>query len=327
MENKSHAMAAGLFVLLVTCLLAGLALWLGRDRHEYVEYELSTSDAISGLQPQAMVRYKGVSVGKVSRIGFDPENSGNVLIRISVVAEAPVSPAKTYAQLGYQGVTGIAHIQLDDSESQQDLLAAGSSGLPRLPMKSSPLTVLADQGMLIMGRVDEATKRINEMLGSENQRHFTAALEHIASAAQNVSSLTHTLEKTLTERIDPAVSQLPALTTDARRSMQALGKAGEEAGKLVEEVRTLSQRLQTEGGALDRLEQGSQSLVFAADRLGRTTLPSVGQAASDVSRAARSLGNTAASITENPQSLIFGDGSQQPGPGEAGFVAPAIQGR
>jgi phospholipid/cholesterol/gamma-HCH transport system substrate-binding protein len=78
-------------------------MWLTRDRHQYVEYEMSTKDAISGLQPQATVRYKGVSVGKVTRIGFDPQSSGNVLIRIAVDADAPVSPQTTYAQLGYQG--------------------------------------------------------------------------------------------------------------------------------------------------------------------------------------------------------------------------------
>lgn len=322
MENKSHAMAAGLFVVVVACLLAGLALWLTRDRHQYVEFELSTKDAISGLQVQATVRYKGVSVGKVTRIGFDPQASGNVLIRIAVDAEAPISPKTTYAQLGYQGVTGIAHVQLDDSDSPQDPLPPGPSGLQRLPMKSSPLTVLADQSLLIMGRVDEATRRINELLGTENQQRFSAALTDLAGAAKGVNALTRSLQSTLTDRIDPALAQLPGLSEDARKGMQAMGKAGEEAGKLAQDVRGLTQRLQREGGALDQLETGTQSLVFAADRLGRTTLPAVNQAASDVSRAARGMGAVASGITNNPQSLIFGEGKAQPGPGEPGFTAP-----
>jgi phospholipid/cholesterol/gamma-HCH transport system substrate-binding protein len=50
-------------------------------------------------------------------------------------------------------------------------------------MRSSPL-MLADQGMLIMGRVDEATRRINELLGTENQQRFSAALGDIAGAAK-----------------------------------------------------------------------------------------------------------------------------------------------
>ena len=92
MENKSHAFAAGLFVLAVTALVIALAVWLTRDRGQYQSYELSSRDGVSGLQPQAAVRYKGVAVGKVTHIGFDPELSGNVLIRISVAVDAPITP-------------------------------------------------------------------------------------------------------------------------------------------------------------------------------------------------------------------------------------------
>mgnify|MGYP001028198459 CR=1 FL=1 len=113
MENKSHALAAGLFVLLASCLVAGLAMWLTRDNGDYVAYELTTSDGVSGLQPQAAVRYKGVAVGKVTHIGFDPELSGNVLIRISVAVDAPITPT-TFATLGYQGVTGLARRRILD---------------------------------------------------------------------------------------------------------------------------------------------------------------------------------------------------------------------
>ncbi|HEY3046807.1 MAG TPA: MCE family protein, partial [Polaromonas sp.] len=59
MENKAHAMAAGAFVLVVTALLALLAIWLTRDSTERYLYEMSTSETISGLQPQSVVRYRG----------------------------------------------------------------------------------------------------------------------------------------------------------------------------------------------------------------------------------------------------------------------------
>jgi ABC-type transporter Mla subunit MlaD len=43
-------------------------------------------------------------VGKVTAISFDPKVPGNVLVRISVDTNAPVTQA-TFATLGYQGVT------------------------------------------------------------------------------------------------------------------------------------------------------------------------------------------------------------------------------
>ena len=68
MENKSHALAAGAFVLAVAALLIGLAVWLMRDVTNTTAYEMVTDDAVSGLQPQAVVRFKGVAVGKVTSI-------------------------------------------------------------------------------------------------------------------------------------------------------------------------------------------------------------------------------------------------------------------
>lgn len=318
MENKSHAMAAGSFVLALLVLLGALALWLTRDRHDYTLYEMSTGDTISGLQNQATVRYKGVAVGKVTEITFDQAQQGNVLIRIAVDSKAPVSPTTTFGMLGYQGVTGIAHIQLDDVTEPMAALPEGPGGIPRLLMKSSPLSVLADQGMTILSKVDEATRRINQLLGDDNQERFSSLLLNLSDAASNVSGVTRSMHTALQQ-------ELPGMTQDARRALQAMEKAGQEAGALAQEVRRMTTTVQGPDGALARITEGSQAMARAAERLDRATLPGISQAASDVSSAARRMGSAAAGIGDNPQSLLYGVGAGQPGPGEPGFVAPAAQ--
>jgi len=318
MENKSHAMAAGSFVLALLVLLGALALWLTRDRHDYTLYEMSTGDTISGLQNQATVRYKGVAVGKVTEITFDQAQQGNVLIRIAVDSKAPVSPTTTFGMLGYQGVTGIAHIQLDDVTEPMAALPEGPGGIPRLLMKSSPLSVLADQGMTILSKVDEATRRINQLLGDDNQERFSSLLLNLSDAASNVSGVTRSMHTTLQQ-------ELPGMTQDARRALQAMEKAGQEAGALAQEVRRMTTAVQGPDGALARITEGSQAMARAAERLDRATLPGISQAASDVSSAARRMGSAAAGIGDNPQSLLYGVDAGQPGPGEPGFVAPVAQ--
>ncbi|RZJ52344.1 MAG: MCE family protein [Acidovorax sp.] len=193
MENKSHALAAGIFVLVVAAMLAGLAIWLTRDSANYEQFELSTKDGVGGLQPQAAVRYKGVAVGKVTRIGFDPQVSGNVLIRIAVNEQAPISPT-TFAVLGYQGVTGLAHILLDDAEKPYPELPPGPSGLPRLPIKASPFGKLAEQAPAILSQVEEATRRVNQILSDSNQQKLSEAIGNIALAAGSVNTLTQRLD-------------------------------------------------------------------------------------------------------------------------------------
>ncbi len=49
--------------------------------------------------------------------------------------------------------------------------------------------------------------------------------------------------------------------------------------------------------------------------------------ADDTSRAVRRLGRAADGISDNPQSLLFGNGGVVAGPGEPGFSAPTAAAR
>jgi len=324
MENKSHAIAAGLFVVIVAALLAGLAMWLTRDQTDYQLYELSSKESVSGLQPQAAVRYKGVAVGKVQAIGFDPQAAGNVLIRIAVNTTAPIG-ATTFATLGYQGVTGLAHIQLDDADTPLLPPSPGVSGLPRLPLHSSPLSQLAEQGPAILGQAQEVLHRLNTLLGDDNQQRFSMALQQLGASAGSIDQLARRLDQTVHTRVDPALAGIPALTQDAQQTLQVLRQASASAAGAADEVRQSMRVFNAEGGPLTEVVHSAQSLAVAVDRFGRVTLPRLNAAADETARAARRLGNTAGDISDNPQSLIYGPGRAAAGPGEPGFVAPAAQ--
>jgi len=324
MENKSHALAAGIFVLVVAALVAGLAMWLTRDSGSYHSYELSSREGVSGLQPQAAVRYKGVAVGKVTQIGFDPQVSGNVLIRIAVEDGAPITPT-TFAVLNYQGVTGLAYVQLDDAGEPQPALPSGPSGLPRLPLQSSPFSKLADQGPEILAQVQEATRRINELLNEDNRKVFSTTMANIGQAAGSVSALSQRLDTTIAQRLDPALAALPPLARDASQALHSLQSAGSQVSDMAGEIGRTAQRLNAQGGAIEQAAQGVQTLARAAERLNTGTLPRIERASDATARTARQLGRVAAGFGDNPQSLIYGAGRALPGPGEPNFVAPAAQ--
>ncbi|GAA4346652.1 MlaD family protein [Variovorax defluvii] len=321
MENKAHAIAAGAFVLGLLAALIALVVWLTRDNTVRNVYELSTRDAVSGLQPQAMVRYRGIAVGKVASIDFDPKVKGNVRVRITVDERVPLTTS-SYASLAYQGVTGLAFIALDDKGGSQTPLLPNNDDPPRIPLRPSALAQLQDRGEAIINQVEEVTRRANVLLGDQNQKRIADALESIAQATNSANQLTRSLNDTVKNGLNPALAALPPLIDRTKDTMGTVKTAAGDVSRVSNNLNTTVSRLNAKDGPIDRLSDGTKSLAQAVDSINAATLPRVNRVAEDTSRAVRRLGRAADSINDNPQSLLFGNGGVAAGPGEPGFSPP-----
>lgn len=313
MENKAHAMAAGAFVLVVAALLALLAVWLTRDNGERHLYELSTRETLSGLQPQAQVRFRGVPVGKVEFIGFDHKTKGNVLVRISVDVGTPLTQS-TFATVSSQGVTGLGFIQLEDDGPSAVLLVPNDDDPPRIPLKPGLLDKLLGKSEVIMDQVEAASTRLNKLLGDGNQQALMSAVQQFGQAADSINKVVLKLE--------PVVASLPRLSQEASVTMKSLKTAADDVSKTATEVGTTAERLNAKGGPLDKLAEGGAALSATVETFSAATLPRLGEVAEETARAMRQLRRTVNAVDDNPQSLIFGNGPPTPGPGETGFTDP-----
>ena len=309
MENKAHAMVAGIFVLVVTALLGALAVWLMRDNTERHLYEMSTSETISGLQPQAAVRFRGVPIGKVEAIGFDTKVKGNVLIRVSIDADAPVSKS-AYATVASQGVTGLGFIQLDDNDGSSEKLVPNDDDPPRIPLRQGGIDKLLSKSESILNEVEKAGKGLNKLLSDDNQQAANTAVQQLSEAAASINRLSKSLE--------PTVASLPKITQELSRDARATLKSVKTA---TDEVGLTARRLNEKGGPLDRLAEGGEALAAGVQTFSTATLPKLGDVADETARTMRQLRRTVNAVDDNPQALIFGNGAPVPGPGESGFSA------
>lgn len=300
MENKAHAIAAGVFVLLLSALLVALAVWLTREAGDLRYYDVSTDDPVTGLQEQASVRFRGVKVGKVEWIAFDPQVPGNVLVRISVAAETPVTRS-TYAMLGFQGVTGIAFVQLDDHGESKERLLSSAERPARIPMRLGLVGQLSEQSGRILAQLEETSWRLNQLLAAENQQSLVQSVRAFGEAA----------------------ASLPPVMQEAGTALRSLRGAADAVQQTSADYGRVAQRMQQSGGTLDQLADGVGALAGGGQTLQTDTLPRLNRMVDETSRAARQVGRVANTLQDNPQALFFGSGVALPGPGEPGFVAPA----
>lgn len=307
MENKAHALAAGAFVLLVGAMLVALAIWLTRDVGVRHVYEMSTREAVSGLQPQAAVRYRGIDVGKVVQIGFDPQTTGNALVRIAVDDKAPITKS-TFATLGYQGVTGLAFVQLDDDGGSQERLVGDANNPPRIPMRPGLLSKLTDKGIAIMAQAQETMAQITQLLSPANRKALVATITDLGTAANGINK---------------ASGSVTEVAADARKTLRVLETTSTDIGKTAGEVTTTAAEFgRTVQRISDRFGDTTDALLGTANTLNATTLPRVHGVSDDTSAAMRQAARVFNEFNDNPQSLIYGGGPIPPGPGEPGFVTP-----
>jgi phospholipid/cholesterol/gamma-HCH transport system substrate-binding protein len=292
MENRAYALAAGLFTLLLAAALVAAGLWFRRDDVRFAQYEVTTTSSVTGLKTEAAVRYRGVDVGRVEAIRIEPGVSGRIHIRVGVQEDTPITKS-TYAQLGYQGVTGLAYLSLNDDGSSSELLKPTGRDPPRIALRPS----IFDSGLDLVSSGSELTGRMNELLNEENRKLVNRMLTGIEQASRQTAMLA--------ERLQPGVQEVPALVADARKLIASLG--------------SLSSKLEERSAAFDRMAVSLEEVGIAARTFNDETLPRFNSLVEQLNRDTRSLDRVLNAVGDNPQSFVFGATRAKPGPGEPGF--------
>jgi phospholipid/cholesterol/gamma-HCH transport system substrate-binding protein len=292
MENRAHALAAGLFTLVLIVALIATALWFRRDDIRYTQYLVTTTSSVTGLKVEAPVRYRGVDVGRVEAIGIEPGGAGRISIRVGVQDETPVTRS-TYAQLGYQGVTGLAFISLDDDGSSTEPLKAAGDGLARIEMHPS----IFDSGMDLVAAARELSNRVSDLLNEDNRKLIRRTLIGIEQASRQTAALA--------ERLQAGTDGVPALVGDARGTMADISK--------------LARKLEERSAAFDRMASSLEEVGTASRSFNDETLPRINALVEQLQRETRALDKVLSSLNDNPQSFVFGSQRSKPGPGESGF--------
>jgi phospholipid/cholesterol/gamma-HCH transport system substrate-binding protein len=288
---------------------AGAIWWMGHPREAVNRYVLQTSGNVTGLNVQAPVRYRGIRAGRVEDITTDENNPRLILVTISLDQRFKLTRG-TVAQLNTQGVTGLAYVQLEDDGNSPQVLAPVDGELPRIALQSSLLDRLGNHAGDIAIHVSEMAVRLNKLLDDRNLSNLSRSLDNIAAASEGLKEVPQVIAS-LKEVL--SAENIRKLSVTLSRLEETAG----EAAPLTREARTLVQNLTALAGRVDKLTSS------AGGELTGVTLPRVNGLVQELTETSHQLSRLLEAIERNPQSLVFGRRAPPPGPGEAGFTAPA----
>jgi len=320
LENRAYALITGVFVIAIAAGIVIWAYWLAGSPVQRDKYRIISLRPITGLNEQAQVRYRGIDVGRVTKIQIDKDNPNRILIDIEVNKDIPISRG-TYARLEMEGITGIMNVQLLGDYVPGEPPPRGRDGMPEIHLRPSFVDMLADNAEVVLrdGRalLTELTKLVNE----ENRERISSSLAHLDKLLAKLETQLPGFVERTDERVQAWLNEtnrrnVEATLANVKNATQNLPALVEETRALVRDARALSaqaNKLATEATAL---AQDSRGVVHDVRD---TTLPKVNALADSVERSARRVGDLAEELERQPHSLIWGRGAAAPGPGEEGF--------
>lgn len=196
MNGRNNYLVVGIFVTAGVVLLVMLSLILGdgSSTGPSERYTVLFHRDISGLTVGAPARYLGVGVGQVVNINLMTNDGNSVRVDIEVLQSTPIN-SSTYASLAFQGVTGVAFINLGaDVVEQPAALEAGDLEYPIIPTREVGLAALISDGPEITHKVTVLLDRANRMLDEQNQAAINQSLaniENFSDSLANGPEITH----------------------------------------------------------------------------------------------------------------------------------------
>lgn len=311
MENRSYALMVGIFVLVLGACAVAVIWWFSTGGENTRQFVVVSQRSVTGLNPQAAVRFRGVRVGKVTAI--DLQHQGEVRIQIRVAADTPVTRG-TRARIGMAGITGQGYVQLEDDNSDPaPLSAAGAGEPPRIALQPGLMDDLAEAGRDVLGRLRESTARIERILSDENLGHINKTLAQLATSSEH---LQRTLEQTAALAADVRRFASPDNAAHLNATLAQVRAASAQLAPAVEDFRKTLARVDAAAGRIDRLGADVQTGLTGE------TLPRINQLAADLQLSTQQLGRVLDDLQRAPQSMLMGKRAPVLGPGESMLVKP-----
>lgn len=312
--SKSGYMLVGAFVLVLGAAFIWGVLWIsaGGTPQSFDRYLVYMTESVSGLNVDAPLKYRGVEVGKVEQIEIDSKNPRRIRLLLQIRQGTPVS-AGTVASLEYQGLTGIATVNLSPGKADSPPLEKlPGEEYPVIRGRTSVFSTLDSTLETLLTNLIETSASLNGLLNEENRTNVGRSLENFATLtgsfaeqASHLETIIAHLEGTLANTRTASVD-LPQLVSEFTQSAEAITRMADEIRGVGENLSTASARIE------ETVDASGEGLVDFT----RTTLPEIAAMVYELRQAAENLRRMSEALAQNPSVLIYGAAEPEPGPGE-----------
>lgn len=317
MASVKTKFTVGLFVAVGFFLAAVAIIWLGMSHyfekgHFCVAY---FDESVQGLSKDSPVKYRGVSVGRVYRLGVAPD--ATLIEAVLQIDPAIVNPSEMVAQLKTVGITGSMFIDLDRKKPDEQSLSPSLSFKPPYPVVATRPSQIKEflgdvreilnnfKQLNLQGLAAEISATLGEFRSAVREARISAVSDKLRTALDRLAPL---LDQQKWNRVLGAVGEaaeaVKQLGASAGRTAEAVTAGADDFRKLLTSVRPGLTRAVTE---LQAAMQSARTLLQDTDGRLSSVQYHLVETLGNLNQATIALNRFLDLIADQPSQLLFGE--------------------
>jgi len=218
MNNRVNYTIVGILVIVVISLMVAFTYWLIKPElsSDIKKYTIYFDESVLGLNIDAPVKYRGISVGKVKVLEINPNNSEQVQVTVSILKTTPIK-TDTVAKLTAQGITGLTYINLSMGVHNAKVLTLKENEeYPVIKTVPSFFENFEKSLGSMSSHLSSTLGLTEKLLGANNQKQMSLLLKHSASAMYKMGLL---LDEDTIKHIHSSIKNLDEFSQKLNKMM------------------------------------------------------------------------------------------------------------
>lgn len=203
MERNINYTFIGIIFCVLTVAMIAFIFWIGRfgiDDRRVKIYHIYTQDEIGGIGVNTPVKYKGISVGSVSSVGFKKDDINTVQIDVAINKKIPVREGSELV-IDSDGFVGMSYLKLRQNEKGNVIADEDEA---TLFLAKNAIGKLIDNAQDMTNDIQDIVMNIKNITDSKNIEDIRNMLVSLEGTKQNLDKTLVSADK-LIKDLDKAV--------------------------------------------------------------------------------------------------------------------------
>ncbi len=320
MNNKTNYALVGFFVILGFMVMVFFALWLVKPTEDVQmkKYVIYFDESVLGLNIDAPVKYRGISVGKVLKLSINKKNTNQIRVLIRIQKDTPISK-KTAAKLTSQGITGLTYINLIENDKMDFPVQKYPKDEQYPVIQSVPSLFESIQNSIgsVYTKVSKSLDKIDALLDTKNQKGFHRLLLESGDLFQK---LNHLLDENTQKHIQNVVKHLDHITQQLDQTLPEVKTLVENSvsweNNFTASVNSITKSYLNIDKSIDGISKSMKKGEGNLDEITNMMIPAINKSLINLNRVLLELQTFVQKYENTPRDIFVKESKPKLAPGE-----------